>query len=393
MPGLSEELYNRCRNTLLQCSEFDTDAAVRAVFVTDELRPFRDRLPSAGSRSERIDACLAFLADQRLRDSRAVLPLFLAALRDRYQEGDALRDELGALVKDVRQSLGVSGPVPPVPPPPPPGCNMLFRHPIVGVAAGIIVVVITTILFFRPLRCVLEFRLTEATVALIALLALGAGIPFKIVPSQARDSLRNVYGGFAAACIIIVLVMVFLPSPSPEECFDTLTHTPTLIPTSTPTFTLTPTLTPTSTHTPTLTPILPCATPHPTIAGLNLSGVVTITKPVGDCVPVGRDEIIAVSWDGSPTNVTMWILVYAPRAGEGRYYPRRCGENTLSSSGNRQCNVTFARPEPYEVIVVLADQAADDALQNIATLGNGAAHAELPRGIAEKASLSVVRTE
>lgn len=124
MQGLSSELYRRCRNALLKCTEFDSNAALRSVFVTNELRPFRSGLPEAANKKERVDECLAFLMDKCLTDGRPVLPLFLAALRDRYQEGDALRDELDGLVQEVLTaltSLGVPskeyrpGPTPPFP--------------------------------------------------------------------------------------------------------------------------------------------------------------------------------------------------------------------------------------------------------------------------------------
>lgn len=105
MAGLSTELYNRCRSTMLKCSEFDTNASLRAVFVTDELRPFRGELPEADRKSGRVDTCLAYLMDKRLSDGRAVLPLFLAALRDRYQPGDALHDELGALAAEMGRAM------------------------------------------------------------------------------------------------------------------------------------------------------------------------------------------------------------------------------------------------------------------------------------------------
>jgi hypothetical protein len=106
MPGLSSELYNRCRTILLKCSEFDSNASLRTVFATDELYPFHDRLPVAANKSERVDKCLEFLLDKCLSNGRPVLPLFLAALRDRYQEGDALRDELETLVVAVQFSEG-----------------------------------------------------------------------------------------------------------------------------------------------------------------------------------------------------------------------------------------------------------------------------------------------
>ena len=105
MPGLSIELYNRCRPALLKCSEFDSDASLQAVFVIKELSPFGGGLPEAASRSGRVDACLAFLADKHLSDGRPVLPLFLAVLSARYQEGDALRDEIRALTEQVHSRL------------------------------------------------------------------------------------------------------------------------------------------------------------------------------------------------------------------------------------------------------------------------------------------------
>lgn len=105
MPGLSSELHHRCRVTLLKCTEFDTNAVLRAVFVTQELSPFRSGMPEAANKNGRVDVCLDFLLPQRLSDGQPVLPLFLAALRDRYQEGDALRDELEALGEDIRSAL------------------------------------------------------------------------------------------------------------------------------------------------------------------------------------------------------------------------------------------------------------------------------------------------
>lgn len=103
MAGLSSELYNRCRNTLIKCSEFDSSFSLRALFVTSELLPFRNTLPETANKSERVDTVLSFLLDKHLSDGRAVLPLFIAALRDRYQVGDALRDELESLYDQITE--------------------------------------------------------------------------------------------------------------------------------------------------------------------------------------------------------------------------------------------------------------------------------------------------
>jgi len=119
MTGLSNELYQRCRTTLLKCSEFDSNELLRAVFVTAELSPFRSGLPDAANKAERVDVCLDFLLPKRLSDGRPVLPLFLAALRDRYQPGDALRDELEALSDAVQFAMVQPEPESPSPPKPP----------------------------------------------------------------------------------------------------------------------------------------------------------------------------------------------------------------------------------------------------------------------------------
>lgn len=94
MLQLTPDLSNRCRATLLRCSEFDSHKSLEAVFVTEELIPFRDRLPGEASKSDRVDQCLDFLRSQQLQDGRFVLLLFLEALRDRYDPHVMLHREL-----------------------------------------------------------------------------------------------------------------------------------------------------------------------------------------------------------------------------------------------------------------------------------------------------------
>jgi len=103
--NLSQELYNRCRNTLLKCSEFDSNDSIRAVFVTVQLRPFQSRLPEAASKTERVDSFLAFVLDKRFRDARSVFLIFLEALRERYPEEDALFNEIEILRLEVEKEL------------------------------------------------------------------------------------------------------------------------------------------------------------------------------------------------------------------------------------------------------------------------------------------------
>jgi hypothetical protein len=105
MRELPNVLHNQCRTVLLQCSEFDGDASLLAVFVTAELRPFQHGLPETASKKDRVDQCLDFLLPKRLSDGRPVLPLFLMALRNKYEPGDALRGELDTLAKATQKAL------------------------------------------------------------------------------------------------------------------------------------------------------------------------------------------------------------------------------------------------------------------------------------------------
>jgi hypothetical protein len=112
MPGLPPDLYTQCRTILLQCNEFENYRALRAVFVTEQLFPFRIGLPSADNPSELVDRCLEYLLGKRLTGSRPVLPVFLATLRDRYEPGDALRDDLQALFDTVQSAMAPPEPRP-----------------------------------------------------------------------------------------------------------------------------------------------------------------------------------------------------------------------------------------------------------------------------------------
>lgn len=108
MPGLPLELYGDCRNTFLRCREFESYQALRAVFVTKDLSPFRIGLPSAGSPTGLVDRCLEHLLRSRLKGNRPVLPVFIATLRDRYHPNNALHDDLDDLCQDVQSAMNQS---------------------------------------------------------------------------------------------------------------------------------------------------------------------------------------------------------------------------------------------------------------------------------------------
>ena len=108
MGELGPELYERCRRTLLDCSEFDDHASLQAVFVTSELRPFQPRLPQANNKQDRVAQVLAFLVDKQLQDGRYVLPLFFQALANHYDPADAQHHHLNDIAEHTKIALSIA---------------------------------------------------------------------------------------------------------------------------------------------------------------------------------------------------------------------------------------------------------------------------------------------
>lgn len=165
--------------------------------------------------------------------------------------------------------------------------------------------------------------------------------------------------GVALALAIVISLILLLPLPSKESPSPTVVATP-----------------------------LRCSTPHPPIDGIDIIGAVTITEPTADCIEVGKDASIEIVWDGVQEGVTMWVLVYSPIARQ--YYPHKVEQDPLPATGRHSQTVRFEKTEPYDVIVVLADSTASTSFHDAGKAG-GIKEAELPGGIEEKRTISVVR--
>jgi len=106
--GLSTTFIPLIRSVLLRCREFENYRALRAVFVTDDLRPFRIGLREADNPGALVDMNLEYLLEQRLKGGRPVFPIFVAALRDHYEQGDAMREDLEDLLSQVQAAMSRS---------------------------------------------------------------------------------------------------------------------------------------------------------------------------------------------------------------------------------------------------------------------------------------------
>ena len=114
MLSLTSELDTQCSALFVQCDEFNSTQALRAVFVTTDLAPFADGLPeSTGSKKTFVSLVKLYLLEKHLVDGRVLILPFLNTLRGRYPEQAALHGELDDL---YRRILAHAQPAP-LPPP------------------------------------------------------------------------------------------------------------------------------------------------------------------------------------------------------------------------------------------------------------------------------------
>lgn len=107
MAGISSSLYRRLQDTLLKCEVFDSDQALRDIFVDDRIAPWKEDIPQARTRRERVRETIYVLHDKSLGAENA-LALFLYVVRDGYDPADARYkelDDLAATIKTTRLHL------------------------------------------------------------------------------------------------------------------------------------------------------------------------------------------------------------------------------------------------------------------------------------------------
>lgn len=103
MPSLPPELYHRCRELFLRCSEFENYQSLRSVFVTDQLSPFRSRIPMAANNpNDLVSQCLPFLLEQNVSDGSPLFLIFVQVLSNLYHVGDQRHNELQSLYHDAK---------------------------------------------------------------------------------------------------------------------------------------------------------------------------------------------------------------------------------------------------------------------------------------------------
>lgn len=103
--GIPGYLTPRLRTALRQSDVFDSDRRLRTLFADARLHPWRDALPDAHDRDERVDALLDYLYDQTNARGDSALILFLRVLCERINPDDALHRRLSDLADELDFTL------------------------------------------------------------------------------------------------------------------------------------------------------------------------------------------------------------------------------------------------------------------------------------------------
>lgn len=219
MATSTEQLLDELRALLLQSESFDSTSALRSLF-TGPLRPFRDSLPEAHSKRERVDTTVAYLLDKARGDTgENGLVLLIQALRGRVHPDDERHEHLGRIALHLEAALD----------PPPAGRARLAarRGPalppqgLLWSGLGFAAVLAALAVAATPLRCVVEYRLTEVMVALLLALAGGAFVLVRnLLPGRLQAGAQGVYGGAAAGLLVGLIATVALPKISEDTCWS-----------------------------------------------------------------------------------------------------------------------------------------------------------------------------
>lgn len=84
MRGIPQALIVPLHQALMDCDEFSQPRQLREVFSTQDLLPWRDRLPGADNLNARVAAIVGYLVDQRHASKGNVLVLLLRILGEHY---------------------------------------------------------------------------------------------------------------------------------------------------------------------------------------------------------------------------------------------------------------------------------------------------------------------
>jgi len=128
MNGIPGDLYERLQAALLRCGPFDSDRTLRPLFVGARLSAWRDLLPEASSRVERVWAVIDALSRRTNPAGENALALLLRVLAENTPPGDACHGQLAALAGEVAAALRAGASFAGAPPAPPSAGTTVFNQ-------------------------------------------------------------------------------------------------------------------------------------------------------------------------------------------------------------------------------------------------------------------------
>lgn len=259
---------------------------------------------------------------------------------------------------------------------------------------------------FGPSQCVQRL--------VYALLALGGGLailglsllPAYLLHYRWLDRLLTLLATLAAAGLAAYLAYgACLPAAPAASSTAITTTTPSALSSTAPAPAagLTPIAASAASAPPAATEI-PTALPAPDPSGKQLPGEITITS-ASDGQSMADEQVISGAYANLPADHTIWVLVHT---NWDKWFPQSsdacAGLHTVADNGLWQVTANFRQgypSEPYTVIVVVADPAADSfldqkqqewckqALDSPDFIWPGLSITELPAGISEKDRVQV----
>lgn len=108
MKGIPPQILRRLRTTLLECGPFGNKQELEALFVDSRISVWRNELPEAGNRRERVHVILNFLNNKYNDAQESALVLFLYVLSEYVDAVDSCYRQLTELTQQLEHYFSIN---------------------------------------------------------------------------------------------------------------------------------------------------------------------------------------------------------------------------------------------------------------------------------------------
>lgn len=110
MTDISSTMYSRLRKTLMDCGPFENNERLKAAFAHPKLKPWRNSVPEASSRSGRVDLAIYRLLERYNTANQNAMVLFLQVSCEIEDPDTKCHQRLTRLADDLQGTLGDGSP-------------------------------------------------------------------------------------------------------------------------------------------------------------------------------------------------------------------------------------------------------------------------------------------